>query len=69
MYEIKDAVLSRFLPGNERRPGNGTLRRRGGSETAEAAPVAKTREIRESIPVPFDEAGIHSVDTEHNHLR
>lgn len=66
MNEIEDAVLSRRLPGNERRPGNGTLRGRCGSEGAETAPIAKMREVRKSIPVPLDEAGVHSIYAKHN---
>ena len=69
MYEIENAVLFGFLPGDERRPGNWTLRRGSGSEAAEAAAVTKTSEVRESIPVPLDKAGIHAIDSDHNHFR
>jgi hypothetical protein len=69
MYEVEDTVLPRFQPGNEGRPGNGTLRRRGGSEMVEAATVAEPSEVRESVPVALDKAGIHAIDSEYNHLR
>ena len=43
MNKIEDAVLGRVEPGDERRPGHRTLRRRGGCQPREAAAAAELR--------------------------
>ena len=66
MNEIEDAVPTRIQACNKGGPRYRTLRRYSCAETPEIAFAAKLVQIRERTPMPFEEARIHPVDSEHD---
>ena len=69
MYEIEDTMLCRRLPGNERGPGDRTLRRHGGRQAIEAALRPELPQIRQLIPMPFNKTRVHTVHTQDDQFR
>ena len=66
MDKIEDAMFDGGLSGNKGGPCHRTLRRHRCSQPGELALIAEPPQIGQVFPVPFDEGGVHAVDTEHN---
>ena len=66
MNEVEQAVLRWVGARDETRPCDGALRRSGRGETRQSALVAQASEVRQIVPVAFEEVWVHSVYADHD---